>query len=556
LKNGLSIGRIAGWLALTGFIAMPLSWIPLFIIGPTVLEIPNAVSIAFLLLLPFAILVSKRMIHIHLVFGLLLLWSLLYFAAQQLHGTLNDGRQVLQQQFMEAAFGWMLALTIAHSNLRLHQIGLWALVSLLGFIELSALLVRVDLFTGLIDYLITQNRGAMLYGVMRPSFNAFVQTSTDLSYVGAVINSLASSLVLLSLLIFMREGEADKGSSLLAKGISIFGLIFASILFSSSAMLVILAFACAYLLEIMRRGGPTARVLVPVTGIAVVILLAIPAGTFIMENIAEDTASRSSRLDQYIYALNAISSHAMLGIGFFLIDNNPVHNWPLFSWSTSGLFAFLTVISVYLLLTLSGLRAARYLRKGAPVIFGLWAIVIVRTSFGGGGGVPTGAAIGAMAALLGLLERHRRFARAARRPSPPEGYPSSLEGPAPDPAGGPANWQDTMRDARLPYRSANTRNARMAANHQLIPVDRSAANRPVSYTQFTTALPAAFKDPLPGPGRGRREEIGVRGHEDPPPEGHARPARDRTGRFPGGKCRTQAKEYTRFEPASIWQKNL
>lgn len=447
MRDRRNIGRFANLLTMTGFIAMPLAWIPLLVIGPTVLEIPNAASIAFLLILPFAIMVSRRMTHIHLIFGLLVLWSVLFFGAMHLHGTL-DGLKVQQKQIMETAFGWTLAISIAHSDIRLHRVGFWALVSVLVALEFSALMMHVDLIYGILQYLTTGNRSAMLYGAMRPSFNAFVKTDSDVSYVASQINAFANYIILFSLLTFMQDTDTNRGPSLVAKAAGVFGLLFGIVLFSSSGVLVILAFGSAFFLRILRSAPPATRILVPLACISVVIILSGPLIDFLSVNVGDDDGSRNSRLHQYAYALNAISSHALFGIGFFLIDDNPVHNWTLFSWSVAGLFPFLVVIGVYLLVAAYGIRAARYVGESWPVILGLGVMVFVRTSVGGGGGIPAGPAIGALAAILGILERHRRLAREGLRHPPGVPPAPSMRPDDHTPSSGAGEWHGAEGSAR------------------------------------------------------------------------------------------------------------
>ena len=174
LRHTTRTEKIAGMLSLVGIVTMPLNWVPLLISGDVVLEIPNVVSALFAAILPFAILVSKRMWRINLLFGLLLLWSLLYLFSMILHDT-PDGIPILRQQAMQALFGWTLALSVAHSNLRISQIGAWALISLGAMLLICAALAGVNLFTETLHYALTGDRLRFIYWTMRPIFNVFVQ---------------------------------------------------------------------------------------------------------------------------------------------------------------------------------------------------------------------------------------------------------------------------------------------------------------------------------------------------------------------------------------------
>lgn len=413
------IQNLAGMISVIGVVSMPLSWVPIIAAGGIVLEVPNVVSVLFLLLLPLAILNSRRMWRINLLFGLMFIWSMLYMGSMLMHHT-AVGVGLLRLQVMQAAFGWTLALAIAHSNIRASRLGLWGLIAILLALVVSSSMSHVNLGEAFTDYLVTGNRDRFIYHGMRTIFNAFTFRLSDFDYVASQVNNLANAAVLYAAMVFMSDG--GKGTSLPAKAFALLFIAAAFVMFSTSANLVIFVILLCLAYRAMTRSPALFRISFPLILLALLIVAYEPLMAFLESNLAEDTKSRGARLGQYHYAFGVISDHLWSGIGYFEFGGFSIHNWALFSWSTTGYFAFITVILIYLLLFTSGAKYILLVRDNTHVIIPLMAMMLVRTSVGGGGGIPSGSAIAATAVVVGLLERHLRLARqSAPDPAPDHG---------------------------------------------------------------------------------------------------------------------------------------
>lgn len=402
--------RLTGILAFIGIVTVPLDWVPVISSGGTVLEVPNMVSLIFAMILPFAVIMSKRMWRINFIFGLMLLWTLLFVLAMILHKT-PEGLSTAQQQVMQCLFGWTLALSIAHSNVRVSQIGFWALISLGSLLLISSLIVHVNLFDEALQFLLTGNRDRFTYKALRPAFNAFVSNSSNADYVASMINNVANGIALFAALVFFPDSKEPRSLFAPEKLLAFAFIGFAFIVFSTSATLVILVFMTVLGLHLMRHSSMLVRSTLPLLGLAALIIVAGPVLRFSEENLADDAKSRGGRVGQYEVALDRISESVVSGTGYFHVNGLPVHNWPLFSWSTAGYLPFLIVISVYIGLALWGFQAVKLLRNSSIVIIPLMAQFYIRTSVGGGGGIPVGSGMVAIAVIMGLLERYHRVER-------------------------------------------------------------------------------------------------------------------------------------------------
>jgi hypothetical protein len=402
-----SIQRIAALLVVVGLVSVPLSWVPVIAKGGIVLEIPNMIGIFFLLILPFAIFVSRRMWRIHLLFGLMFVWTIFYMGAMILNET-PRGLDMVRLQVTQAAFGWTLALAIAHSSIRLSRIAFWAIIVLVGMLHLSAFLTHINLAGEFLNYLITGNRTQFVFRGMRVIFNAFTSNLADVDYVASQINNLANTLVLFCALVFLDDGKDTKVFSLLSKAVGVAFLGVAFVLFSTSAIMVILVICACLAYRAMTRSHIIVGAMLPFVLVSLLIVVHEPLFDFFASNLAEDTQSRGARLGQYEYAASVISDNLLSGVGYFEFGGYSIHNWPLFSWSTAGYLTFLVTLAVYLVFLLASAGYLRWDRNNAHVILPLVTIMLIRTLVGGGGGIPAGSAIAAMSIVLGLLERYRR----------------------------------------------------------------------------------------------------------------------------------------------------
>jgi hypothetical protein len=321
------------------------------------------------------------------------------------------GMPILRQEVMQAAFGWTLALAIAHSNIPISRIGFWGLICLVGVVYVSSLRVGVDIISEALNYMLTGDRNRFLYRALRPIFNAFVGGNSDVNYVASLMNDLAMAIVTLVILVFLADGKEEGRSfgpvNLFALGCMGFGFL----LFSTSANIVILLVAMVFGYKLLARASDFQKLAIPLVLLMAAIVLSGPLDDFIGSNLAEDGNSRGARLGQYAEAMDRISVNMFTGDGYFEHDGFPVHNWLLFTWSTTGYAAFLVVIGVYVMVFHSAITSVTFLKGNSLFLLPMATILLVRTAFGGGGGIPSGASIVAIAVIAGLLERRRRELR-------------------------------------------------------------------------------------------------------------------------------------------------
>lgn len=395
-------------LAYAGVSLSTLSWVPLLSGGGTILELSNVTQLVFILLLPAILLFSRPAPMIHLVFSLLVAWSLVMLLALTLHGE-SGGTGFVRQQFPQALFGWSLALCIANSRAKVSRMGLVGLIALFAALEFSAITAGASAFIGALEFVTSLDRTTFIFRVLRPALNAFIHQEGDPVYVASQINNVANTIVLLACLAFFSGVEQPRGPGrLLGNMVAGAALIFAFIMFSSSAVLTMALFGVATMLQVTLRLPSHLRNLAILFILTVVIVLYQPVNTFLEVNLSEDEVSRSVRVEQFKYAMSAINSNVLTGVGYFEVGGHVIHNWMLFSWATAGLSAFLIVLAVYASLMLMALLLARSAPRGTPTVIALLVMFLIRTSVGGAGGIPSGPAILAAALLLGLLVRYYR----------------------------------------------------------------------------------------------------------------------------------------------------
>lgn len=410
-----SISKPAAALTVVGIVAMPLQWIPLAPFGPgKELEIPNAVALGFALVLPFAIFLSRRMWRIHLLFGLLVLWSLVYWSSMVLHDT-PDGMGILGQQFMQAIYGWTLALCIAHSDIKISHVAVFGLFCVAVLLHISAATAGINLLDAFLEYIKSGDRIKFIYFGLSPSFNAFVSNS-DVDYAASMLNTIANCMSAFIIISFIKEKDQKYKPIIKIKNIISLSFVpFLFLMFSMSANIVIFSLIIIILYKVITNSSTFVRIALPFALLAVFTFAYGPLSEITEANLEEDTASRGARLEQYATASEMISNNVLSGVGFFRIGKHPVHNWPLFSWATSGYILFIITILFYIIIFISGKSFMRHSRGQEIAIIPLWVLIFIRTSVGGAGSIPFGSAIIAISVLLGLLERYHREARVLRR---------------------------------------------------------------------------------------------------------------------------------------------
>lgn len=398
------------WGALTyvGLSFSTLSWVPTFSGGGTDLELSNMVQLIFILILPGLFVFSRRATPVTLLFSLLIAWDLVMLLALTLHGS-GGGTGVVQQQLAATLFGWSLALCIANSEARIGRVAMVALVVYIAALEFSAIRAESSVFLGAFDFLRTLNRDEFIYRVMRPILNVFTSADEDLVFLASEVNNLANTMVLLACTIFFRgPGEEARTEGLIGGLVAAVGLILAFIIFSTSGVVVAAVFLLALLLKAASRLSLPMRILLILLTAALILALIQPISTFVAVNLADDQASRGARVEQYEYAVGAINSSILFGVGFSKAGGNVIHNWALFSWTTAGIVAFFLVLAAYLWISCVAVLLARAVPRSFPSILAMLVLFIMRTSVGGAGGIPSGPSILAAALLTGLLVRYER----------------------------------------------------------------------------------------------------------------------------------------------------
>lgn len=398
--------RIWDVLTFAGISLTTLTWIPVLVRGDTILELPNVVQLAFILLLPGVLLFSRPAPLVHVVFLLLLAWSLVMLIALSLHGS-PGGSGYIQQQTSQALFGWSLALCIANGRVRINRVAIVALVIIFAALEFSAISAGSSALLGAFDFVTTLDRTTFVYRVLRPALNAFTNQEGDIVYLASQVNNVANMIVVLGCLAFFSGAEERNiGIRLFGNTLALLALIFAFIMFSSSAVLVMAMFALVSAIHITLRLPSHLRNLVLLAILTVTILLFQPVNRFLDANLSEDEASRSVRIEQAKAAFGAINESVLTGVGQFHVGANLIHNWMLFSWATAGIVAFLLVLAVYFMMAFIAVVLCKAAPKGTPTVVALLTLFLVRTSVGGSGGIPSGPAVLAAALICGLIARH------------------------------------------------------------------------------------------------------------------------------------------------------
>lgn len=397
-------------LALLGFAALPLTWIPVFEGFGLLIEVSNAAALVAMLVLPFALARWRGTASLHAAFGMMLLWSWFFAFSMAANGTTN-GFPILYQQIPQVLFGWTLALAIANSDISPRKIGMAVTLSTLLVFQISTIVAGIDFWGAVVSYISGGPRDALVYGTIRPAFNAFT-SSTDVNYVASQINGLANALVL-GVVLTTLSTEKNSGTrgrwadraALLSAAVA---LVLVLILFSTSASLAIALFAIALLARVVHSAPAIWRLFVPLVVLFALMFAYGPMSGYVKSNLIDDVDSRSARTSQYAESARIINDHLFNGVGYFEVDGHPVHNWLLFSWSTSGAVAAFIVLVIYGTVFVTFLKLISSSRLNWAAVIGLLSIFVIRTNVGGAGGIPSGAAIGAMAGLLGLAARGRR----------------------------------------------------------------------------------------------------------------------------------------------------
>ncbi|WP_424930550.1 O-antigen ligase family protein [Amaricoccus tamworthensis] len=304
---------------------------------------------------------------------------------------------------------------------------LLAFLTFFGFFIFSALLAGVDLIGGFSEYLVTGNRDRFNFWVLRPVYNAFSQSDVfeDDDFRTQLNNSVSATYAIFYILAGSYALNGEKRMI----PVAMLSLIMVLSIFSSSAVLTcILASAVfvVYYLRAAKGGGPYVLI---VLGLLLVLVTGPLVLDYLTLNLNSDSDTRAGRLIQYSEALDSIEDNMLFGVGLTRVHRHYVHNFFLFSLSSIGIIGAICAGYILLyaaLLSISGMRAiiaGAALQPELLMVTCLPILFLVRASVGGGGGLPTGGGLVALA--LALVARRALHSPPERRlivaKQPPQG---------------------------------------------------------------------------------------------------------------------------------------
>ena len=382
-------------------------WIPLIRVGETVLELAN-VGDLLLIACACCFVLARRLLNAPLLLNLIALLLFLLAAGFLLRGERGLGPVILSTPALLAAYALVNLEPLSARQLEAPTA--FALAAFFGLFVISSIAAGTNLPDAVLRYVATLDRNAFVYSDLRPVWNAYA-SGEELEYLASVINGVSAAFTLFFLL---SATLATNGSRLMLL-CAVISLGWVIVLFSASAILTcVLGISVLAARQIIQSGHrPTlsalwfpalAIVCLPFAGYVIL---------FLDSNVASDTASWSSRLAQYRGAFDTIDARPLLGSGTVTVDGHKIHNLPLFSWSAAGFPSFLVAIAIYVCVScivLDGIAGS--FRRG-PVVAEylimsvLPILLVVRTLVGGAGGVPSGAAMTAIAVVL-LVRRNLR----------------------------------------------------------------------------------------------------------------------------------------------------
>jgi uncharacterized protein (UPF0333 family) len=375
-------------------------WIPLVKFGSISVEIHNAVSLSSCLI-AFGIIFLRKRIVLPKEFLLYFLVVLLIIVTSVYRGNNIPGTIIVS---VPAVLGALVI--VQHEKVQfIGEKYKYGFIFLLISLFISAKLSGQDLFVGLINYFTTYNRDIFLYQTLRPIFNAFSPSSEEIAYGGPLVNHLSSGFYLFFVIASANlvKGEKKAIDWLIAS----FSLLMIFALFSSTVLGVAIVTLGLALFFSARQIKSHFSLIVSVAIFIIVIPVTLPyVLNFLIDGLLGDAHSATTRMSQNSVALDLINHSVLTGGGTATHGNHGLHNMPLYAWTEGGIIGFIAVLYLYGLCILSFVNGFLYLIKNqieyrfeAFLLTSLPLFFIVRTFFGGGGGMPATAE----ATALGLI---------------------------------------------------------------------------------------------------------------------------------------------------------
>jgi O-antigen ligase len=286
----------------------------------------------------------------------------------------------------------------------------------------SSNVAGLNIVEQLIKFITSLDPLILLYGLLRPMFNAF-SPNNEILFSGSIMNELASGFALMFSIASASYLEKRSAIGFL---MLIFPGAASIIVFSSSGALIFL-YTCILIsiLTISGRKGFLKWLLVLVMIFLVSILYYIYLGSYVGDQLLSDSSNRSSRLNQYNEALNQINNHPIFGSKLETIDEHKIHNFFLSLIVSGGLlgaiFAVLSHFVILLNLISFSTKAVQQSDGGPSYLIAASAIVtfLMPVLFGGGNGAPTsigaaGLGLAYLMAIRGSMLNEIAAARSAR----------------------------------------------------------------------------------------------------------------------------------------------
>lgn len=409
IKNNCTIkfdsGYVCAFCVLFLVSTSGIKWIPIIQLGGYALELHNTGSIAGIIATLIIALLKKRFV---LPKEFLTIFIVLLFVA--VFGIFRVGKisdNVIVS--LPALLGALVIVQISPFKVikRYYYLSFLVLILTLFF---SAKFSGADFFNGLLGYLASFNRNEFVFQTLRPIFNAFVNVKDEIIYNGSLVNHLASGFYLFFVISSgFIISRTHKFKDLIIATFSFF-LIFS--LFSSSVLGATLAAIAIALFFAFMQVHSRVWLLIGFLFVILIVPLVLPwIISYLSTGVSGETNSINTRAAQNSAALDSISNNLITGGGTISQGGHGLHNLPLFAWTEGGVLGFLTVMVLYVFCIASIINGLKYLAKNkdefrfeAFLLATLPIFIIIRSLFGGGGGLPGSSE----AVALGLMVSARR----------------------------------------------------------------------------------------------------------------------------------------------------
>ncbi len=408
--------------------ASGMKWIPILSIGSIRVEVHNFLVLCLIAYLGYQ-LFTRRDYIIPTFFwcaAALMIWL---SAGLAIHGTINLSPIILTLPVVLAS----LVLCNFPPQI-LNNLVLIALFSqgiiLLSFLA-SAVIGGIDLIGGVQHYFLSQDRLDFLLGTVRPLLNAFSNgTSAEVpEYDSWLLNHLSATLYITFCLSLAAQPRSLTQRFALT-GSAAISLFFLLTLFSSSTIMALLLAFMIFGLHALMRPHSRLAFWFALAAILLSLTLILPiVAQYFLFNIESDLSSATSRLDQYIGALEGIAENPIFGVGMRVFDTHTVHNLFLASFMMTGIVGGALSGALFVMaiaMSLEGIKALWHgtLRPDLCLLMAtLPLIFITRSGLAGGFGLPSNAELFAMATAYLARRLHRQVAAHPIR--------STAKGPAP-----------------------------------------------------------------------------------------------------------------------------